>query len=84
MNVIVNRWIFPVISAGMLGAFYFTNEASISPLGLILTTILTLIGIGVIERLDTIIEQKRDLGVTFEENISDLKSSILRTGSNWK
>lgn len=58
MNVIVNRWIFPIVAAGSLGAFYFTNETSISPVGLVLTTILTLIGIGVIERLDTIIAQK--------------------------
>jgi len=58
MNMIVNRWFFPVISAGMLGAFYMANDTSISPVGLILTTVLTFIGVGVIERLDKIIEQK--------------------------
>lgn len=98
MNMIVNRWFFPVISAGMLGAFYIANETSISPIGLILATILTFIGVGVIERLDKIIEHKIDnetLLSSFEESIdvsiqplnqrvSDLeKASIKAKGVNW-
>jgi hypothetical protein len=58
MITIINKWVFPIVAAALLGLFYITDPTAITPGALILTAMLTFLGISVTERLDKIIEQK--------------------------
>lgn len=62
MTMIINKWVFPIVATALLSLFYISDQSSISPVGLVLTTILTFIGIAITERLDKIIEQKEKNG----------------------
>lgn len=53
--MVVNKWSFPSIAFALLGIFYLSDPSTVSNLGILLTILLSMIGLAVTERLDRII-----------------------------